>query len=108
MHAIEFLENILDNQLKKELIPVAESILIGIRSEENLKKLNLKVLSEIECYKELLKRKDLKLKFAVLYLIEMSKDHKFNPLLEIIIVTDNNQKIKRKITEMLKVSGTIS
>ena len=108
MHAIEFLENILDNQLKKELIPVAESILIGIRSEENLKKLNLKVLSEIECYKDLLKRKDLKLKLAVLYLIEMSKDPKFNPLLDIILVTDNNPKIKRKITEMLKTSETIS
>ncbi len=109
MHAIEFLENILDNQLKKELIPVAESILIGIRSEENLKKLNLKVLSEIECYNELLKRKDVKLKLAVLYLIEKSNDPKFNPLLEIILVTDNNQKIKRKITEMLKTSSaTIS
>ena len=108
MHAIEFLENILDNQLKKELIPVAESILIGIRSEENLKKLNLKVLSEIECYKDLLKRKDLKLKLAVLYLIEMSKDPKFNPLLDIILVTDNNPKIKRKITEILKTSKTIS
>ena len=109
MHAIEFLENILDNQLKKELIPVAESILIGIRSEENLKKLNLKVLSEIECYNELLKRKDLKLKLAVLYLIEKSYDLKFNPLLEIVLVTDNNQKIKNKITEMLKrSSATIS
>ncbi len=109
MHALEFLENILDNQLKKELIPVAESILIGIRSEENLKKLNLKVLSEIECYNELLKRKDIKLKLAVLYLIEKSNDPKFNPLLEIILVTDNNQKIKRKITDMLKRSSvTIS
>ena len=103
--AIEFLENILDNQLKKELIPVAESILIGIRSEENLKKLNLKVLSEIECYSELLKRKDLKLKLAVLYLIEKSNDPKFNPLLELILITDNNPKIKKNIKEILKTAS---
>ena len=106
IHAIEFLENILDNQLKKELIPVAESILIGIRSEENIKKLNLKVLSEIECYNELLKRKDLKLKLAVLYLIEKSNNPKFNPLLEIILLTDNDQKIKKKISEILKLTAT--
>ncbi|RED43426.1 AAA family ATP:ADP antiporter [Winogradskyella eximia] len=107
--AIEFLENILDNQLKKELIPVAESILIGIRSEENLKKLNLKVLSEIECYSELLKRKDLKLKLAVLYLIDKSNDPKFNPLLELILITDNNPKIKKNIKVILKgASATTS
>ena len=108
IHAIEFLENILDSQLKKELIPVAESILIGIRSEENMKKLNLKVLSEIECYNELLKRKDVKLKLAVLYLIEKSNDPKFNPLLELILITDNNQKIKKKITEILAATPTIN
>jgi AAA family ATP:ADP antiporter len=106
IHAIEFLENILDSQLKKELIPVAESILIGIRSEESLKKLNLKVLSEIECYNELLKRKDVKLKLAVLYLIEKSDNPKFNPLLELILITDNDQKIKKKISDILKSTST--
>ena len=30
IHAIEFLDNILDNQLKKELIPIAESILVEV------------------------------------------------------------------------------
>jgi AAA family ATP:ADP antiporter len=69
IHAIEFLDNILDNQLKKELIPIAESVLVEAISEEKIKKLNLKMLSEEECYRTLLQRKDIKKKHAVLYFI---------------------------------------
>ena len=39
IHAIEFLDNILDSQLKKELIPIAESVLVEAISEEKIKKL---------------------------------------------------------------------
>ncbi|MEM5564949.1 Npt1/Npt2 family nucleotide transporter [Psychroserpens sp. AS72] len=100
IHAIEFLDNILDNQLKKELIPVAESILVDAITEEKIKKLNLKILSEIECFNELLKRKDQKLKLAVLNLIEKTYDAKFNSLLELTL-KDSNQKISTKAAEIL-------
>lgn len=100
IHAIEFLDNILDNQLKKELIPVAESILVATITEEKIKKLNLKVLSETECFSELLKRKDQKLKLTVLYLIEKTYDQKFNPLLELAL-KDSNEKISIKAAEIL-------
>ena len=102
IHAVEFLDNILDKQLKKELIPVAESALYETNSEEKIKKLNLKVLSETECYHALLKRKDVKLKLAVLYLIEKSKNAKFNSLLEALLVTDNNEKVKQKVKDILE------
>ena len=95
IHAIEFLDNILDNQLKKELIPVAESILIDTISEEKINKLNLKILSEIECYNALLNRKDLKLKLAVLRLIEVSKNNKFNAIIEQLL-NDTNEKVRQK------------
>ncbi|SFZ91894.1 ATP:ADP antiporter, AAA family [Flaviramulus basaltis] len=101
IHAIEFLDNLLDKQLKKELIPVAESALYETNSEEKIKKLNLKILSETECYHELLKRKDVKLKLAVLYLIEKSKNLKFNSLLEMVIETDSNEKIRQKASKTL-------
>ena len=100
IHAIEFLDNILDNQLKKELIPVAESILIDSISEEKIKKFNLKVLSETECFNELLNRKDQKLKLAVLFLIEKSYNPKFKPLLELSLV-DSNEKIRTKAADIL-------
>ncbi len=100
IHAIEFLDNILDNQLKKELIPIAESILVEAISEEKIKKLNLKILSESECYRTLLERKDSKLKLAVLYLIEKTKDPKYVPLVELVI-NDTNEKIRNKAFEIL-------
>ncbi|MGC1204062.1 MAG: Npt1/Npt2 family nucleotide transporter [Flavobacteriaceae bacterium] len=102
IHAIEFLDNILDKQLKKELIPVAESVLYETNSEENIKKFNIKILSETECYTALLKRKDIKLKLAVLYLIEKSNNPKFNPLLEMVLANDNNEKIRRRVEDILK------
>ncbi|MEJ1223716.1 Npt1/Npt2 family nucleotide transporter [Sediminicola sp. 1XM1-17] len=100
VHAVEFLENILDNQLKKELIPVAESTLMETISEEQIKKLNLKVFSESECYHALLVRKDVKLKQAVLYLIEKTNDIKFVPLVEMAL-EDRNEKIRIKAAEIL-------
>ncbi|MGM5470357.1 Npt1/Npt2 family nucleotide transporter [Flavobacteriaceae bacterium LMO-SS05] len=101
IHAIEFLDNILDSQLKKELIPVAESIVMETISEDIIKKLNLKVLSETECYLELLKRKDQKLKLAVLYLIEQSHDIKFNPILDMVLLQETNEKIRAIASEIL-------
>ena len=104
LHAIEFLDNILDKQLKKELIPVAESVLYETNTEEKIKKLNVKIMSETECYNELLKRKDSKLKLAVLYLIEQSKNPQFNPLLEMVIQSDSNEKIIQRAKEIMAIS----
>jgi len=100
IHAIEFLDNILDSQLKKELIPIAESVLVEAISEEKIKKLNLQMLSESECYKTLLQRKDIKLKQAVLYLIEKTNDPKYVPLVELVL-NDTNEKIRNKAQEIL-------
>ncbi|WP_420806043.1 Npt1/Npt2 family nucleotide transporter [Lacinutrix himadriensis] len=100
IHAIEFLDNIIDIQLKKELIPVAESILMESISEEKVKKLNLKVLSETECYQALLHRKDVKLKLAVLHLIEATHDAKFTPLI-VPLLEDANLKVKLKAKGIL-------
>ncbi len=102
IHAIEFLDNILNSQLKKELIPLAESILLDSNSEEKIKKLNLKVLSELECYHELLKRKDVKLKFAVLYLIEKSNTANYKSLLEMILINETNKKIRANTEALLR------
>jgi AAA family ATP:ADP antiporter len=101
IHAIEFLDNILNNQLKKELIPVAESVLIDTFSEEIINKLHLKVYSEEECYSALLNRKDVKLKMAVLYLIEQTRDKKFIPILE-KAYNDVNTKIRNRAGEILQ------
>tara|TARA_R110002050_G_scaffold100580_1_gene208120 strand:+ start:63771 stop:66605 length:2835 start_codon:yes stop_codon:yes gene_type:complete len=106
IHAIEFLDNILDSQLKKELIPVAESILFDTTSEEKIKKLNLKVYSESECYHELLSRKDVKLKQAVLFLIEKTNDKKFSSLVQMVL-NDSNEKVRAKAQAILAKENSL-
>lgn len=101
IHAIEFLDNILDKQLKKELIPVTEALLIGDSSEDRYKKLNLKVFSEAECYSALLLRRDIKLKLAVLHLIEKTKNPSFRPIIASVL-EDSNEKVRQKAQQMLK------
>lgn len=101
-HAIEFLDNILDNQLKKELIPIAETILIDAGSEEKIRKLNIKAYSEEECYRILLQRNDIKLKQVVLQLIEKTNNKKLIPLVETLLVSEND-KIKKQAMATLGV-----
>ncbi|NJB70127.1 AAA family ATP:ADP antiporter [Saonia flava] len=101
IHAIEFLDNILDIQLKRELIPIAESTLIDIASEERVKKLNIRVPSELECFTNLLQRNDNKLRLAVLNLIEKTNDKKFIPLVN-LYTNDQNNTLKRQANLVLK------
>ena len=101
LHAIEFLDNILNKELKKELIPVAESVLIDTSSAEMIQKLNLKIYSEEECYRLLLRRKDTTMKQSVLYLIEQTGDAKFVPLVR-LVEKDHDERIRNKAKQVLE------
>ncbi len=101
INAIEFLDNILNNTLKRQLIPVAESMPVSTLNEQKLKKLNLKIYSEVECYNLLMERKDSRLKMAVLYLIEQSKSPKFKFLVE-RASRDSHPKIQNRAQHILK------
>jgi len=101
IHAIEFLDNILDSQLKRELIPIAESTLINRATKEKIKLFNIQVPSEFECFTKLLQRNDPKLKLAVLKLIEKTHDKKFLPLVNFYI-NDQNTIIKRRAISVFK------
>jgi AAA family ATP:ADP antiporter len=100
IHAIEFLDNILDIQLKKELIPIAESVMMDSFSQDKLKNLSLKTFSELECYKMLLTRKDASLKQSVLYLIKKTNNKKFIPLVSELI-NEKNDNVKNQAIETL-------
>jgi AAA family ATP:ADP antiporter len=81
-------------------MPVVESVLLEALSQEQIKKLDLIVYSETECYHALLTRKDVKLKLAVLYLMEKTNNARFVPLLELALL-DRNEKIHNKAAELL-------
>lgn len=87
-NAVEFLDNLLTGDLKRALLPVLESAIIDTTSEENLRGIQQQVLSEMDCFELLLDGKDLKLKLAVLYLIEQQGDEKYVPLVMRFIKSD--------------------
>lgn len=100
-NAIEFLDNILEHQLKRELIPIAESAFYDDQiTDELIKKFNLKNYNEYECYNALLNLHDIKIKHAVLYLIKQTNNTEFVPLLENVL-NDSHESIRLQTLETL-------
>lgn len=101
-NAIEFLDNLLTGDLKRTLIPIIENTVLDITSDEDIQKIQQKILSEFECFQLLLEANDQKLKLAVLYLIQVQKDKKYIALVEKCIQNDDD-KLKGFALETLTV-----
>ncbi|MCF8367535.1 MAG: HEAT repeat domain-containing protein [Bacteroidales bacterium] len=93
VNAIEFLDNLLETNLKKILVPIVETALLDAISEDALKNLNLKIPDEFQCLTMLLSGKDTRINLAVFYLITQLKDKKYIPLVTGFTQSDN-PKIK--------------
>jgi len=104
-NAIEFLDNLLDTNLKRLLIPIAETAILENISGDALKSLNLKIPGEFQCFSMLLSGSDVKVNLAVLYLIRLTGDKKYIPLIANHTQSEN-PKIrtfaKEALTELLK------
>ncbi len=92
VNAIEFLDNLLDSQLKKVLMPLVETALLDNISKEAIDQLNIKIPTQYECFELILAGKDQRLKLAVLHLVKVLKDVKYLPL-AMNYVDDQNAKI---------------
>jgi len=101
MNAIEYLDNLLDSDLKRLLIPIVEISILDTISEEALNELDLKVMREFECFSLILKRNDSKMKLAVIYLIGLLKDPRYVELLK-QLKSDSNTKVRDYAMEALK------
>jgi AAA family ATP:ADP antiporter len=82
VNAVEFLDNLLETNLKRVLIPIVETALLDHISEIKSIHLNMKIPDEFECLSMLLAGKDVKIKLAVLYLIAQLGDKKYTPLVK--------------------------
>ncbi|MCB0557799.1 MAG: HEAT repeat domain-containing protein [Lewinellaceae bacterium] len=80
--AIEFLDNLLDMDFKKILIPIVETAMLETISEEAIRGLNLKLPTEFQCFELLLNGKDFRVKLAVLYLIGQLGNRQYLGLLD--------------------------
>ncbi len=93
INALEFLDNLLETNLKKILVPIVETAMLDSISEEALKNLDLKIPDEFQCLNMLLSGKDVRINLAVLFLIKQLKNKKYIPLVSNFTQSDN-PKIK--------------
>ena len=77
INALEFLDNLLETNLKKILVPIVETAMLDSISEEALKNLDLKIPDEFQCLNMLLSGKDVRINLAVLFLIKQLKNKKY-------------------------------
>ncbi|MCL5130307.1 NTP/NDP exchange transporter [Algibacter sp. L4_22] len=92
-NAIEFLDILLNPDLKSALIPIVEATILDTTSEEVIETISKNKLTEMECFQNILDGKDVKLKLAVLYLIEKKGDSKY---IELITPLLNHKDIRVK------------
>lgn len=106
INAIEFLDNLLEPDLKRVLIPIVETTVLDSISEEALRSLSLKIPDEKECFEMLLEGKDQRIKLAVLYLIAQLGQEKYVPVVKPYINSENVkiQTFARKALEKISVN----
>lgn len=92
-NAIEFLDLLLNQDLKSALIPIVEATILDTSSEEVISSIARNKFTEYECFQSILEGKDLKLKLAVLYLISELKDDAYT-LLVSPLTTNEDFKIR--------------
>lgn len=99
-NAVEFLDNILEPDLKKILIPIVESALIDPASEAAINRLNVKAPSESDCFNHLLQGRDEKIKLAVIRVMIESGDAIHRSRFESLLASPN-PKVKKAAQEGL-------
>lgn len=102
--ALEFLDNLLEPNLKKVLIPLVETAMMEGVSEKVVKRLGLKIPGEYECYALLLNGKDVRIMLAVLYIIRQLEDPRYIPLVKTATQRDE-EKVRKYALDTLEMIG---
>ncbi|MCB0630987.1 MAG: hypothetical protein R2824_07365 [Saprospiraceae bacterium] len=100
--ALEFLDNLLEPNLKKVLIPLVESAMMEGVSEKVIKRLGLKIPDEYECYSRLLQGKDVRIALAVLYIIRQLREPKYLALVKTGMRSEQ-KKVRVYATETFEI-----
>jgi AAA family ATP:ADP antiporter len=102
LNAIEFLDNLLTINLKKILIPIIETVLLDTITQETLKNLNVRIISQYECLELLLREKDIQIKLAIFELIATMQDKQYAELVRPYCI---HQHIKLKTAALRTLRG---
>jgi len=101
VNAIEFLDNVLEIDLKRVIIPLVETAMVGGLVDDTLERFNLKVPSEFECLVMLLTDEDPSLQKDALHLIAKLRDDRYLRYIGQLVNSPDN-KIKRMAVRVLQ------
>lgn len=101
LNALEFLDNLLEPNLKKVLIPIVETAMVETITEAAIRNLNVKIPDEYQCFRMLMKGRDLSVKIAVLTLITQLNNKQYLSLAKEYAITDN-LKIKAHAQQVVE------
>ncbi|RDY58635.1 Npt1/Npt2 family nucleotide transporter [Flagellimonas nanhaiensis] len=93
-NAIEFLDLLLNIDLKTALIPIVEATILDTSSEEVIAHMANSSYTEFDCFKNILEGRDLRLKLAVLYLMVQQQDPRYQVLLKPLL-NDRDPKLRQ-------------
>lgn len=87
--ALEFLENLMDPRIKKELMPIIEAVTWQSITDDAIQKLNIHIPGDYACFKTIIEGSHSKLKLAVIHLLLSMNDHHYIPLIEMAMEDDD-------------------
>nr|WP_321222639.1 Npt1/Npt2 family nucleotide transporter [uncultured Psychroserpens sp.] len=80
INALEFLDNLLQSQLKQSVFPIIEHYVLS-NNEIDTSTLQLRIMTEKDCLKMLIKNRGKKIKLEALQLIKLLNDVRYRPIL---------------------------
>jgi AAA family ATP:ADP antiporter len=102
-NAVDFLDNLLEMNLKKMILPLVELKISEKVSSDILKQYKLKVPDEVDCFQDLLQSKDNKLVLATIKVIILSDMNQLFPKIESIKMSNPElEPVINKILNELK------
>ena len=104
INAVEFLDNLLETDLKRVIIPIVETALADAVVEQVIERLGLKVPSEREAFELLLPETDPDLQLRALSLIARLNDRQYVPLVG-ELVNCRDRRVHAAAVEILQSMG---
>ena len=90
-NAIEYLDNLLELDLKKILMPIIETALMDEVSKEIIESFNVDKMDDVQCFTSLMEGYDVKIKLAIFHLIGQLKEQRFLPLVKQYVASENKK-----------------
>lgn len=100
MNAADYLDNILEPNLKPVLLPIVESALMDVPPGERFAHLNIQAPSEVRCLESLLRGTDDRIRLAVLRLLA-AEHHPERARLAALCLDDENPRVAGVAAQMI-------